>query len=146
MGNWPALIPSIDPTCHFTVSPRLGFTTATALGCSTQPTTSLSFRGSNNSPPHSSSFVLSSHTKPRTCYARAATDLARCRASRIRNPPELHAASRTSVRSRSFQGGSRVEYCVPRWCHQTGLPLPFCTTLILLDHMTNSWISHFATT
>lgn len=110
MGSWPALIPSIDPTCHFTVSPRLGFMTATALGCSTQPATSLSLSCSNNSLPHSDSSLLSSHTEPRTFRAQAATDLAKCRASRIRHPSELHAASRTSVPSRSFQGGSRVGY------------------------------------
>jgi len=41
-------------------------------------------------------------------------------------------------------GRSRVHpglECVPRWRHQAGLILPFCTIFILLDHMTDLWTS-----
>lgn len=68
-------------------------------------TTSISCCCNNHSLPHGSSFLLSS---PLTFRARAAADLAKCRASHIRNPSELHAANRTSVPSRSVQDGSRV--------------------------------------
>jgi hypothetical protein len=62
----------------------------------------------NHSLPHGSVVMLSSHTEPRSFHARAASDLAKCRASHI--SPSFRAAYRKPEFGafRSFQGASQV--------------------------------------
>jgi len=109
MGNWPALTPSMDPTCHFTMSPRLGFMVAYyRLGPQyppLQPATSLTCRRNNDhSLPQSSRFRSSSHTKPRTTRATG------CYSSGVMQGAILQSCSKPcSVPSRSVQGTSRVK-------------------------------------
>jgi hypothetical protein len=91
----------------FAVSPGLGFRTAVSLGRSTQPINSINCRCNsrcNNRSLLSLQLLVVVSYEATLFSARAASDLATCRASHIRHPSEMHAASRTSVPSRSFTG------------------------------------------
>jgi hypothetical protein len=125
----------------FAVSLRLGSMTATALGRISQPTIDLSCprcRCNRHSLPHSSSVLLSSHSKhgPLPIWPNAG----HLTFAILQSCMQQAVTYCTSVPSRSFRCAHRVEYCVPRWHHQTGLILPFW--FILSDHMKDFWISY----